>query len=54
VNLRPLFEQARGSGARTCRDLAKYLNARAVPSRYGGVWHAASVARVLNRLRTSR
>jgi len=41
---------ARGSGARTTRQIADYMNAARIPSRHGGRWHPASVARVLHRL----
>lgn len=41
-----------GSGARTTREIADHLNAAGVPSRQGGRWHPANVARVLARLRS--
>jgi DNA invertase Pin-like site-specific DNA recombinase len=38
------------AGARTTRQIADHLNAAGLPSRQGGRWHPASVARVLRRL----
>jgi len=49
--LREAFKAASEAGARTTQQIANYLNARGIPSREGGRWHPANVARVLSRLR---
>jgi DNA invertase Pin-like site-specific DNA recombinase len=41
------------AGARTTRAIADHLNAVGLPSRQGGRWHPANVARVLRRLSAS-
>ena len=38
------------AGARTTREIADRLNEAGLPSRQGGRWHPASVARVIRRL----
>ena len=38
------------AGARTTQQIADHLNAAGVPSRQGGRWHPANVARILRRL----
>jgi DNA invertase Pin-like site-specific DNA recombinase len=40
-------------GARTTREIAQRLNDEGLPSRQGGRWHPASVARVLRRLQST-
>ena len=49
--LREAVARASDAGARTTGAIAEYLNATGVASRQGGLWHPASVARVLRRLR---
>lgn len=41
------------AGAHTTRGIADHLNAAAIPSRQGGRWYPANVARVLRRLSSS-
>lgn len=41
---------AMARGARTTRQIAEHLNTNSIPSRQGGRWHAASVARIRKRL----
>jgi DNA invertase Pin-like site-specific DNA recombinase len=48
--VRDAILEATGAGARTTRQIADHLNAVRVPSRQGGRWHPANVARVLRRL----
>ena len=43
---------AKGTGAKTTREIAEKLNEGSIPSRQGCRWHPASVARVLRRLQT--
>jgi DNA invertase Pin-like site-specific DNA recombinase len=50
ITLGPLIGRARDQGAKTCREMAAFLNSESIPSREGGRWHPASVARVLRRL----
>jgi DNA invertase Pin-like site-specific DNA recombinase len=45
------IEAAAKAGARTTKQIADHLNGAKLPSRQGGRWHSASVARVLRRLR---
>lgn len=47
--LRPVFESLAPT-SRTLADYARRLNEAGVPSRGGGLWHPATVARVLRRL----
>ena len=44
------FMSAMDSGAKTTRQIANWLNAAGIPSRQGGQWHPANVARTLGRL----
>jgi DNA invertase Pin-like site-specific DNA recombinase len=46
----PAISAARQAGARTTRQIAECLNAMGVPSRQGGHWHPANVARAVRRL----
>jgi DNA invertase Pin-like site-specific DNA recombinase len=48
--LRGTIEVAIRSGARTTREIAVWLNAAGIPSRQGGRWYPASIARILRRL----
>ena len=48
--LRDAVNAAIQTGARTTREIAEHLNAAGVPSRQGGRWYPASVARVVKRL----
>jgi len=48
--IRDAFEVAIDRGARTTRQIADCLNHDGIPSRQGGRWHPASVARTLRRL----
>ncbi|WP_428978023.1 recombinase family protein [Lichenibacterium ramalinae] len=47
--LREEIEQARQNGASTTQEIADDLNARGVPTRRSGIWHRASVNRLLRR-----
>lgn len=49
-DLRPLIEAARADGAESNTAMARWLNARGVPSPRGGTWQATSVGRLLQRL----
>jgi DNA invertase Pin-like site-specific DNA recombinase len=46
----PAISAARQTGAQTARQIAECLNVMGVPSRQGGHWHPANVARTLRRL----
>lgn len=46
----PAFLMARQAGAVTTRQIADRLNEMGVPSRQGGRWHPANVARTIRRL----
>jgi DNA invertase Pin-like site-specific DNA recombinase len=46
----PAFSAAQEAGARTVRQIAERLNEMGVPSRQGGQWHPANVARTVRRL----
>lgn len=48
--LSPRIAEARANGASTTATIARYLNDLSIPSRQGGHWHPASVARILRRL----
>jgi DNA invertase Pin-like site-specific DNA recombinase len=41
---------AQQAGVKTTRQIANHLNAMGLPSRQGGCWHPANVARILRRL----
>ncbi len=43
-------QAARASGAKTLTAIAVYLNAHAIPSREGKLWHPSNVARAVRRL----
>jgi DNA invertase Pin-like site-specific DNA recombinase len=45
----PAFLAAKQAGAMTARQIADHLNVMGVPSRQGGRWHPANVARTLRR-----
>ena len=47
AEVRPYIEQARAAGARTLRQIAGALNARGVRAPRDGLWHPASVRRVM-------
>lgn len=49
--VRDAIASAMASGAKTTREIADHLNKSGLPSRQGGRWHPASVARVTKRLR---
>lgn len=49
IQLREEIERARQNGAVTTQEIADDLNARGVLTRRSGVWHRASVNRVLRR-----
>lgn len=42
--------EARRNGARTLQEMANYLNKTGVQTTTGGIWHPATVARILRRL----
>ena len=48
--VRAAIDSATIAGAHTTREMAEHLNAAGIPSRQGGRWHPANVARVLRRL----
>ena len=48
--LAPTIAELRSQGIVTTPAIAAALNAKGVATSRGGTWHAASVARVLNRL----
>jgi DNA invertase Pin-like site-specific DNA recombinase len=48
--VRAAIDSATMVGAHTTREMAEYLNAAGIPSRQGGRWHPANVARVMRRL----
>jgi DNA invertase Pin-like site-specific DNA recombinase len=48
-NIRPVIAQIRQSGATTLRAIAAALNARGIRTARDGVWHAGTVAKVLDR-----
>ncbi len=50
VQLHPIVVAAIQAGARSTRQIADHLNAAGIPSRQGGRWHPANVARTLRRL----
>jgi DNA invertase Pin-like site-specific DNA recombinase len=50
LQLKPAIMEAVQSGALTMRQVADHLNFIGVPSRQGGRWHPASVARLIRRL----
>ena len=50
VMLQDAITAATNMGARTTREIADRLNTMGLPSRQGGRWHPANVARVLKRL----
>ena len=50
ITISDVIKNAVASGARTTRQIAGYLNAAGIPSRQGGHWHPANVARILRRL----
>ncbi len=49
ANVLPIIREAQKNGARSLREIAEVLTARAVPTRKGGKWHATSVKTVLER-----
>ena len=52
ATLQDAITTATNAGARTTQQIADHLNAVGIPSRQGGRWHPANVARVLRRLRS--
>jgi len=48
--MQPLFKQIQQYGATTLKEMADSLNARGIPSRYGGSWHPSSVRNVKNKI----
>jgi DNA invertase Pin-like site-specific DNA recombinase len=46
-NVAPIVENIRASGVTSLRGIAMALNARGIPARRGGRWHASSVANLL-------
>jgi len=53
IEIGRLIAAAGDAGAQTTQQIARYLNNAGLPSRQGGRWHPASVARVLRRLHTN-
>jgi hypothetical protein len=45
----PIIDSVRSAGIETLAGIAAALNARGIKSARGGVWHPASVARVIAR-----
>lgn len=52
MEIREAVMAAIDGGASTTRRIADHLNMASIPSREGGRWHPANVARVLRRLET--
>ena len=50
ADLAPVIEDIRAAGLRTLPGIAAELNAREILTARGGRWHAATVARILDRL----
>ena len=50
TTIREALSTAVTAGARSTRQVADHLNRAGLPSRQGGRWHPASVARVMRRL----
>ena len=50
IHLEDAIMAATSVGAHTTREIADYLNVAGIPSRQGGRWHPANIARVLRRL----
>jgi DNA invertase Pin-like site-specific DNA recombinase len=48
-DLAPVIEQIRHEGARSLREIAAALNAKAIPTSRGGEWSAVQVKRVLDK-----
>ncbi len=53
MEMRGAIMVALDAGARTTEQIAGHFNAAGIPSRQGGRWHPASVARILRRLHIS-
>lgn len=49
-NVMPIIDSVRSSGIETLAGIAAALNARGIRSERGGVWHPATVARVIARV----
>jgi DNA invertase Pin-like site-specific DNA recombinase len=49
-NIMPIIDSVRSSGIETLAAIAAALNARGIKSARGGVWHPATVARVIARV----
>jgi DNA invertase Pin-like site-specific DNA recombinase len=49
-NVMPIINSVRLSGVETLAGIAAALNARGIKSARGGIWHPASVARVMARI----
>jgi hypothetical protein len=47
----PIIDSVRSSGVETLFGIAAALNARGIKSARGGVWHPATVARIITRKR---
>lgn len=47
----PAIAEGYNSGCRTLQQFADHLNRLSIPARAGGRWHAASVQRILSRLK---
>lgn len=45
-----ILVDAKAEGASTAADFARYLNARSIPTRTGGIWSSRQMAVTLNRL----
>ena len=48
--LAPIVREIQSAGSVSQRDIVRELNARRVPTPYGGKWHITSVNRLLHRL----
>ena len=49
-NVMPIIDSVRSSGVETLAGIAAALNARGIKSARGGIWHPATVARVIGRV----
>lgn len=50
-DMQPIFKQINQYGSTTLKEMADALNARGIPSRYGGQWHPSSVRNVRNKIK---
>ena len=44
------IDQAKREGAKSCQEIAWFLDDERIPTRNGGIWHPTTVRRVMARL----